>query len=373
MKKITRAVAIVLLFALTIPILASCGNIASCGNMNGNKAIKKFDELIAESDKFYADGKYTESTISLEMSGTLSEVSISSKSESTGTITAINKGTESFSYLEKAQFTNSSKIGDSEETVEKFDMLKGYVDKNMIYSYVPTKKSKKVQLKSSCTPSEYEQYLDFQKGINTPQIKSEYIEEITIKEETSDNVWIITITELNKNGENAFDDWFHYSMANTSLYFKLKRFEAIITVDIDTGAIKESKMNIKAQSSVQDVEMSIKSNEKYFLPDPNENLIPENYDKYVETGNLMYSSYALHEIRKLLTLNNDTSFSFAGSTWIKSGTNLNVSENYSVNLGIKNKNFVYQIDGETRSGGKSSEMTVTYDGKNQKISYLRSF
>ena len=371
MKRNLRLFAVSLTIAIIFSAFASC----SCGeSFNEKNAIEKLDEFKKTSEKYYKNGKIQETTHEIEISGTAYEIPVHTMQESTGKLTYIDSDTEDMTYIEELNIKitdfEPATAGDGETVVsfEEYSTINGYIDQNIIYSYIPSKTDANniaLNKKSQCTEEEYKELLKIGESLSS-QIKTEHIEEININKDSSENIWNISISELNSKGNRELQNWIDYSMMTSGFSFKLFNVEAKFEIDAKTNAIRSSHTYIKAKSTTEDLTLTIKTNDTYSLPAQDHNIVI-NTDGYQDNADLKAFMYAEYGLVKLMMLNSDSRFDFSVASIITQGSKTisNSRENDSVKIEFYNNKLSYNIESELTYNDTPARFTISYDGKKQ--------
>ena len=385
-RLLSTSLALLMLLSLTMQALTSCakkekedGEFEDKLGISELSDMEKVTKLIELTNNYYDKAMKQTASANLTMSGKMMGVDF----ESSGTFkqTEIADLTaESPGHMSTEESHMTTIVG-SDEPVEQISTeMSGYADGYMYLAIIPDNDEARATYKK--TPCEFEDYSDLQeaKTENGPSVIEALIglaEKYKVSQK--DGKWVASASGINPNADTKNNEFLNSFITNAPCEFTVTDMSMKITFNGESGVAEKATFKIKMESVGDanfDIDLSIDMSIKFSLPSGNENFTPEYFDLYETDIDLYASEKAVLAIENFFG-SEGINFSMNTVMELEQGngngrfTSISKSdEEASIQYGVKNGRFVYQMTVDRTlsgaSGNSVTQGTMTYDGSKLK-------
>lgn len=367
MKKLTKATSIILLFAMLLSAMVSCGN--------DNSEFEKLDDrqkavyVVEKTDEYYKNSVEQIAAISCEIDGTINGIAMKMELDGTAKRIVTNDGTDKMRYINSSEVKSVTRTGTEKDT-ENYTDLTAFADGYMYMGYTTDRDGEPdIYLKSPVSANEFSDFLK-KANIESEDVKyAEICDNVAVTLSEDGKTYSIKITHGSDNVKEELTKLTNeITRASFGIKFDLVSFELEYTVDAKTLVITKHKIKFVTETPkfgtdqlklTYESEITNKKAEK-------EPTI-ENLANYTETGDLRYAYFLSNRLKGLISAES-VGYTMESKSEAKSGSqNESLSETDVINCGFKNNTYVYSIDANAVLSGQKVDMSIVYNGAQQKI------
>ena len=357
MKKFVKIISLLMTVITLFSLLASCSSCKKTEHSSDDPFVKMtteekinylFDQYKNQFNKSYkADISET-----CSITSTVADQTIESTLEMAGSHTVISPQGENFSYLEKSSAKSVTKTNGTVTDKEEYDLLEGYANRTMFYSYVPKGVSDKpVYFKSEVSLDNMKTYLKDKEEYGSLDINySTAFNSIDFAEDHGNGQYVLSFKDIKNSAKSSIYNWCKNTAGLYDTEFYISDYSVNHIVNSADNTLKSIKEELVIKVSLvteNDMTMVITSERIFSVPDENIDLTPENSEKYTKSGDLRYLFYIEKATQELSCLNNN-SFKYTSkisltSEKLQSIERSEYEERGTVKYGTKHGKFVFQI------------------------------
>ena len=348
MKKYARITSFIILLSMLLSSMISCSDEnAAFEKMNDRE---KAAYVLKKTDTFYKKNVEQLSEMSCEIEGEVNGVAIKMEINGTSTRTVTNSDTDKMRFVSVSEVKSVTHTGTEKET-ENYTETTAFIDGYMYMGYDTDKNNgTDVYLKSALTADDFSDFLKKSGLVSDEPEYSQICDKVTVKEE---------LTKVTNELTSSF-----------GIKFDLVSFELEYTVDAKKLIITEVKHKFVTQTPKfgnDQLRFTYESVINTSAPQSSEPTI-ENADNYVETGDLRYTHFLSNKLNGLISADSVGYTLTSKSEMSGNGIVLSTSEETDlINCGYKDSIYVYSIDAKANFEGQKIDMSIIYNGAQQKI------
>ena len=366
MKRIMRATSAFLIFAMLASMLAACDTAAFSKMTDREKA--KY--IVEKTDEYYQKSIAQSAEISCEIEGEVNGVAIKMEIDGISKRTVTDDGTDKMRFVNVSDVKSVTHTGTEKET-ENYTETSAFIDGYMYMGYTTDKKNEPdVHLKSPLTASEFSDFLKAAKIVTDDPDYAEICDNVTVTLSEDKKTYTVKITHGKENVKEELTKLTNEVTSSFGIKFDLVSFDLEYTVNAKDLIITNVKIKFVTETpkfGTDQLKLTYESEIKSAKPTSDEPAL-ENTDKYTETGDLRYAYFLSNKLNGLIPADNVGYTLISRSNMSAAGTVLSTSEETdTVNCGYKNGIYVYSIDAVSNFEGQKLDMSIIYNGAQQKI------
>lgn len=368
MKRQVRITSFILLLSILLYSLISCGG--------KNSAFEKMDDrekakyIVEKTDEYYEKSIEQQATLSCEIEGEVNGIAIKMEIDGTSERTVTNAKTDKMRYVSVSKMKSVTRTGTEKET-ENYTETSAFIDGYMYMGYDTDKKDgKDVYLKSALSAADFYDFLE-SSGIKSDEPEySQICDNVAVTLSDDGKTYNVKITHGAENVKEELTKVTNELTASFGIKFALVSFELEYTVDAKKLIITEvrSKYVTETPKFGNDVlRLTCESVISSSAPQAGEPTL-DGIENYTQTGDLRYTHFLSNRLNGLISADSVGYTLTSNSKMSGNGIELSTSEETDViNCGYKDGIYVYSIDAKANFEGQKIDMSVIYNGAQQKI------
>lgn len=368
MKKLIRATSFILLISILLSALISCGSDKSAFNKMDDREKAKY--IVEKTDEYYKKGVEQLAEMTCEIEGEVNGVAIKMSMDGTSTTTVANAESDKMRFVSVSDFKAVTRTGTESENksyTETTAFIDGYM--YMGYDTIDVTDSD-VYLKSALSAEDFTSFLE-KSGIVTNDPAYESIcDNVTVTLSEDGKTYTVKITHGPENVKEEITEITNKLTSSFGIKFDLVSFELEYTVDAKKLIVTSYKTKFETETPKfgnDQLKLTYENTVSTSAPKSDEPTI-ENMDDYIETGDLRYTHFLSNKLHSLISADSVGYTLTSKSEMSSNGITLSTSEETDIiNCGYNNDIYVYLIDAKANFEGQKYDMTISYNGAQQKI------
>lgn len=366
MKKSIRAMSMLLLFAMLATMLAACDT-ADFAKMTDRE---KAAYIIEKTDNYYKNGVEQTAEISCEIDGSVSDVAVKIRLDGTTKRTVTNAESDKMKFINVTEAKSVTHTGTEKET-ENYTDTTAFVDGYMYMGHdTDNENGQDVFLKSPISASDFSDFLK-SSGLMTEEPKyAEICDNVTVTLSEDRKSYIVRISHGKENVKDELTKVTNELTASFGIKFDLVSFELEYTVDAKKLTVSEIKTVFETETpQFKNDKINFKYEAVIAMSTPrSDDIAIESIEGYIETGDLRYAQFLSNKLNGLVSADSIGYTLTSNSKMSSSGIVLSTSEETDlINCGYKDGIYVYSIDAKANFEGQKIDMSIIYNGAQQKI------
>lgn len=368
MKKYARITSFIILLSMLLSSMISCsGENAAFEKMNDRE---KAAYVLEKTDKFYEKNVEQLSEMSCEIEGEVNGVAIKMEINGTSTRTVTNSDTDKMRFVSVSEVKSVTHTGTEKET-ENYTETTAFIDGYMYMGYDTDKNNgTDVYLKSALTADDFSDFLKKSGLVSDEPEYSQICDKVTVTPSADGKTYTVKITHGAENVKEELTKVTNELTSSFGIKFDLVSFELEYMVDAKKLIITEVKHKFVTQTPKfgnDQLRFTYESVINTSAPQSSEPTI-ENAGNYVETGDLRYTHFLSNKLNGLISADSVGYTLTSKSEMSGNGIVLSTSEETDlINCGYKDSIYVYSIDAKANFEGQKIDMSIIYNGAQQKI------
>ncbi len=366
MKKIIKVTSVILLFAMLLPSLISCGN----AEFNKLDDRGKAAYIINKTNEHYKNSLKQSGDFTCVIEGKAGGVDIKIELDGSSKRAVSDADGDKMKFVNVTTVKSQNRTGDDKKT-ENYTETTAFQNGFMYMGYDTDKEgAPDIRLKSALSAKDFSEFLTKSDIFPSEPNYAEICDNVTVSSAALGTRYVIKITHSKDNQKDELTRVTNELTSAFGIRFDLVNLEIEYTVDASKLVIKSAKVKYVTETpDFGDDQLRMTYEGTVNLGNPGTgDLKIDNEKDYSETGDLRYAFLLSEKLTGLISAER-AGYKVTSKSTVKAGgkTMSNSEETDVINCGYKNDVYVYSINAKANLYGQNVEMDITYNGVQQKV------